>query len=230
MFAFERALLTFCEHRPTEEAELFTALAPLFTMLNRMYERFETQLEIDFAHAILAANEPLDRYALFQRFEGLVCAEATLCSLRPGDTVAMIGSGPLPVTAILLAKRFNLKVKAIERDYRSAALSRRVIAQLGLENQISIFQEDGTTAVPENASCVLIAVLARPKQQILANILRNCADCQTVICRTSEGLRQALYQPTDPSSFREYGLVASNPARGDHTISSLILEVSHNCR
>jgi hypothetical protein len=220
MLAFEQTLLASSD---PDDAGSLTELASLLPTLRLLYERFETELEIAFVHAALSGKEPLDNYTLFRRFETLVCNEVTLARLGPNDEVAMIGSGPLPLSAILLSTRFGLRVTAIERDSYAAALSRRIIEHLGLETKIRINTEEGHKAVIQNASCVLVAVLAKPKQAILENILRTCDTCTTVVCRTSHGVRQALYSPTDPLWFREYRTIGLNAARGDQTISSLIL-------
>ena len=230
MLAFERLLLAFCEQNAVAEAELTTVLAPHFAELNRLYEAFETELEVNFAHSILEGKERLSDYTLFDRFERLICAEGELCSLQSGDRVMMIGSGPLPLTAILLASRFNVNVIGIERDYHSAAISQRVIRQLGLETQISILHSDGASSSLHEATCVLVAVLARPKHRILESILKNRGVCRKVICRTSYGARQALYGPTPPGALLKYAVTQSNIARRDQTISSLILEVPHSSR
>jgi len=220
MLAFEQTLLAYSD---PDDAELLTQLAPLLPNLCRLYERFETELEIAFVHATLSAKEPLDNYTLFHRFEILVSEEVTLAQLAPKDEVAMIGSGPLPITAILLSSRFGLRVTAIERDRHAAALSRRVIERFGLENKIRVNTEAGEKAVIGEACCVLVAILAQPKRAILENLLRVCHASTTVICRTSQGIRQALYRPTEPLAFREYKTVRLNAARGDQTISSLLL-------
>jgi D-arabinose 1-dehydrogenase-like Zn-dependent alcohol dehydrogenase len=171
----------------------------------------------------LSSDRSLREYELFHRFETLVSNEVEHSRLKAGDEVAMIGSGPLPITAILLAAAFGIRVTAIERKRLAAATSKEVIKKLKLDGEIKVQFGEGESVVSESASCVLIAVLAQPKESILSNVFRRYMRCATVICRTSYGIRQALYAPTDPSAMKQYTIISQNVAHGNQTISSIVL-------
>lgn len=221
MLAFEKALLT---HSDPDDPELIRDLTPFFPSLNQMYERFETELEISFCKALLSGDEAIEDYLLFNRFEALVSREVNMAGLNRGEKIAMIGSGPFPLTAILLANAFGVSVIAIEHDRDATTLSRQVIKKLGLERKIVVEIGEGQDLVPD-ASCAIVAVLAQPKEDILDHVFSTYPGCRRVVCRTSHGIRQALYKPTDAAAFNKYNVVCTNVAGGNQTISSMVLGI-----
>jgi hypothetical protein len=219
VFEFEKAVLEGCESAASVES---TGLSPLLVKLNRIYESFETDLEVEFAGAFLAADVEVERYPLYQRFAALISNEVRLAGLKPGDSVTVIGSGPFPISAILLSRSFGMNVIAIDRDPSAAKLSRDVLRKLGLEKAVRVELAEGQRLAMNGSSAAIIALLAQPKAAILQNVFEHEC-CESVICRTSHGLRQALYCPTDSAALAPYQIVATNVAAGDQTISSILL-------
>jgi precorrin-6B methylase 2 len=146
-----------------------------------------------------------------------------MAELRGGDHVVMIGSGPFPITAILLYTEFGIRVTAVDCDHGAVEISRQVIKQLGLERGISVELGQGQSFVPSDFSSVIVALLAHPKELILQNIFANYRHRSKVICRTSHGVRQALYRATDPSAFALFKPITTRRAIADQTISSILL-------
>jgi antitoxin component of MazEF toxin-antitoxin module len=217
---FEDAILKFPE---TNDPELSLELAPMLEQLNDNYERYETELESCFARKVASESADPKTYPLYHRFVTLITNEVKMLKLNQGCSLAMIGSGPFPITAILLFTLFGIEVVAIDGNPEAVAISRQVIKTLNLESGISVEVGDGRSFVAEDASAVIVALLAHPKDLILKNIFDNYSNCSSVICRTSHGLRQALYRPTDPSSLARYSTIAIQRAFADQTISSISL-------
>ncbi len=220
---FENAVLA-CP-RPVDDC-LMQQLFPLFPNLNRAYEKYETELEAEFSQKLLNGQIALRQYPLYQRFNTLLSNEVTLLHAEPGEEIAIIGSGPFPISAIILATIFGLRVTAVESIGNSAALSEQVINHLGLGQVIRVECGHGQDLIAGHVRYAILALLARPKEAILSNVFKNYAHCSSVICRTSHGLRQAFYSPTDFAALRSYHVKDTHIASGDQTISSILLERS----
>ena len=221
--AFEKALLSFSER---DDGRLMRELSPMFPQLNRSYERFETDLEVEFSDKLLRGDVNVKQYPLYKRFATLISNEVRLLNLNSGDPIAIVGSGPFPISAIILSIDFGMQVTAVECNHDAALLSERVVKQLGLHNNIKVECGHGQDLVARHVSCAIVALLAKPKDAILNNIFRNYFQCASVICRTSHGIRQALYCPTDPRALQPYNIIATHLATGDQTISSILLTQS----
>jgi nicotianamine synthase-like protein len=217
---FEKALLGFSG---PDDARLLQDLSPMFPQLNLAYERFETDLEEEFSERLLVGDTNVKQYPLYGRFVRLVSNEVGLLNLNSGDQIAMVGSGPFPISSIIFSVHFGMRVIAVERNRNAAILSERVVKHLGLQNDIKVECGHGQQLVSDDVSSAIIALLAKPKDAILDNVFRNFIRCASVICRTSHGIRQALYAPTDMKALQPYNIIDTHLATGDQTISSILL-------
>jgi hypothetical protein len=87
----------------------------------------------------------LSHYSSYERYITVVDLEiALLNQARHTDFrhVLMIGSGPLPMTVILLAQRFGIHVDCLDVNPEACTLSREVIQALGLDQQVRVLQSD----------------------------------------------------------------------------------------
>jgi hypothetical protein len=217
---FETAILHCAE---PAAMQALADLSPLFPKLNRIYESFETDLEIEFAKTLLSFDVDVRQYSFYQRFVTLVSNEVRFAGLKEGDCVTFVGSGPFPISAILLFQTFGIRAIAVERKDGAAGLSREVVKRLGLEKGIDVRVGEGQHLAINDSCCAIIALLAQPKGAILHHVFEHYARCTSVLCRTSHGLRQALYRPTDPFSLAPYKIFGTHLATGDQTISSILL-------
>jgi tRNA A58 N-methylase Trm61 len=163
-------------------------------------------------------------YPLYDRFLGLVTSEITLANIKSSDRVLFIGSGPFPITAILLTQFSGCRVICCERDKQHFAISNQLMSTIGLDKRIEIIHADDQRVAYLNCSVVLVAILARPKKRILAQILDRAALDTRIIWRTTHGLRQLFYEPTGLSFLRPCSRLSVYCARPGETISSMLLQ------
>jgi len=192
--------------------------------LRSYYEKFETDLEYDFTREFLKKESPSIRgYALYKRFVVLVRNEARLANISGRDCVLFIGSGPLPITAILLHELTGCRVDCYDSNKRAAEISIDVLKQLGRSRAIRVHNRSGESLGSNSYSAIVIALLAKPKDGILRAVWKNSRKGARIICRTSDGIRQVFYEQTDPHLFDQYGQAGKVYAKGDQTISSVLL-------
>jgi Nicotianamine synthase protein len=198
------------------------------TDLQALYETFETNLENDFVNDFFEGPtswERLESYILYKRFVGLISNEIRLCNLSASDNVAFIGSGPFPVTALLLYRLAGVNVTCYEHYLPAAKISRRLMQELGVDQQITVKHQPGQQIDASEYHAVVVALLAKPKKQILHQLVETAPDNCRIICRTSDGIRQVFYETTGPSDLNNLSILRKITAEGDQTISSFLLKL-----
>jgi hypothetical protein len=220
-------LLLSGEITPPEEAALVHYLTQngLLKKMQLLYENFESRLEIDFAKGLLANNiSDYGQYFLYGRFLGLIRTEIQLAQIEKQDKVLFIGSGPFPISAILLNELTGCHVDCYEKNKDYARLSSEVISHLGLADRIRIENRKGEYLINTNYSIVVIALLAKPKNEILKRLTERISSHARLICRTADPLRQAFYEAAEPECFKLFKTVSVHHAGGNQTISSILLK------
>lgn len=193
-------------------------------LLNTLYCQWETTIENNFAGDILTGRcNSVSEYHLYDRFYRLVSKEVALMADRDFDRILFIGSGPFPITGILLHQLTGKPVDCLERDEGAACVSRSVLEKLGLSNQVNILLGDGASFDVSGYDLVLNALLAKPKWRIMKNIRKTGKPACKVLCRTSFGLRQLLYESTPDHVWHGFNQAAGQSAAHDETISTMLL-------
>lgn len=212
-----------------EEKELYDFMVNgnMLIIFQKMYEVFETSLETRFARMMITKKENLKddftKYLLYNRFSTLVANEIDLAAITADDKVLFIGSGPIPISAILIHELSGAFVDCVERYKPSADLSLEVIHTLGYSDSIHVVNKEGVDIDYSQYSVILIALLAKPKDELLKSIWSQVSIGARVICRTSNLVRQAFYETTEESLIATYNPIGKVIARGDQTISSILL-------
>jgi hypothetical protein len=186
-----------CEHPPGVDEALVLADPRVADPAPRMLEtlaRAEGALERHHARRYLRAPglPDLGDFPYHAGYLELCRAEAALLAARGWPRrLTLVGSGPLPISAVLVAGMLGTRVTCLERDPAAAALGAGVIARLGLAGRIAIRVADGARHDYGGDEAVLLAALAEPRRAILTR-LRECG-VPTVAARSVEGLNALLY-------------------------------------
>lgn len=207
-----------------------------------LYEQFETNLEISFANDVLRNNAQLEEYKLYERFQRLIDAEVRLANIQTSDRVLFVGSGPLPISAILIANKTGAQVDCFDRSVEACETSRMIISKFGYSDQIRIIHQSaenieispdisaGTYGVYD---VIVVALLAQPKEQILQQIWKSIDAETRVVIRYSEGNRHLIYEGIDlsaPILTTLYSLGERHSAGVDDTISTLVARIESQPR
>lgn len=228
MLDLEHALLDH-DFNTLDASKLFDYMSSknILQLFQKAYEVFETNLEIDFVKSIIyksiSPQEDFMNYPLYKRFVTLIRNEITLTNIKSSDHILFIGSGPTPITAILIHQISHAKVDCVDRNIISAALSKRLISKLGYTDSIRIINKEGIDADCSQYSVILIALLAKPKDKLLKSIWNKCRKNTRIICRTSDSIRQAFYGTTASKLLDQYEVKKRITAKGNQTISSVLI-------
>jgi nicotianamine synthase len=176
--------------------------------LRAMCSEGEGHLESYWAMKIIESEHPtiaLEDFPYYGNYLKLTEMEYRSLSLignRPLKRVLFIGSGPLPLSAILMAQQFGLTVDSIDNDASAVDISTKLINRLGLGNALSIRQADAVSYEHYGYyDAVFLASLVGldpdAKQTIIATIQKQMKQGGLLIARTAHGLRTLLYPEID---------------------------------
>lgn len=199
-------------------------------IINSAYCAWETELEKIFVERLCQGATSLHDYRLNKRFQRLLRRETSLLRNREPKRALFIGSGPFPISAIWLHRIMGIPVDGLDVSLDAAERSRDLIGRLDLSDSIRIIHEESRSYDVSSYDVIMVALLAKPKREILENICNSAKrDCE-IVCRTSFGLRSVIYEPTIVSSellnrfsIEDARIVSGS---GDDTISSLLLKIA----
>jgi hypothetical protein len=157
------------------------------------------------------------------RFEILVRKEIALAAIVPGSHLLMIGSGYFPSTAIELAGQAGCRIDCVDFVAEAVATSRKFIANIGLDDRITIIHGRGEERDCGQYDAVLVGCLAQPKPKIMANMAVTAAPHCRVVCRTTLGARSFMWKPVGPDELEPYRPIRSFRATGTQHLSSMLV-------
>ncbi|PXF58465.1 MAG: methyltransferase [Candidatus Methanogaster sp.] len=196
--------------------------APEFDLALESIVRFRNlyslRLETANANSILDSEDPWDalkRFTHFSNYLQLALTEYQGSGLEPGDSVVFIGSGPLPLSLIMLCHQHGLRGIGIEQEPARARLSRRVLMQLGLSDQIEIIEGNHFGLPSNGCKLVMVAAAAEPKKEIFDHLANMIPAGTKISYRIYEkGLRRLLETSSFlelPEQFEEYLRIRPKP-------------------
>lgn len=116
------------------------------------------------------------------------------------NNALFIGGGALPLTAIILANKFDIKVTILEIDNSSYELSQKLITKLGLENKIQIINVNAHNYnYYGDYDVIYLAAMVgdgQVQKDNLINIIANQVHTETILLvRSAFGMKELLYSP-----------------------------------
>jgi nicotianamine synthase len=211
--ALFRELVRLVQTTPPSEATSLLddpVLAAVRERLQALCAEGEARLETHWARRIVetpssAGWRELEAFPYFENYERLARLElAALDVASPALDGArrrrgvFIGSGPLPLTSILLAARHGLAIVNLDLNPDAAILGRRVAAHLGIESSLEFVASD-VLSYPNigHFDVVFVAALVGrhrvEKRTILQHIRRHAQPHASVVVRSAHRLRTLLY-------------------------------------
>jgi Nicotianamine synthase protein len=137
----------------------------------------------------------------------LVAGELQHLSLCPkagaARAIAFVGSGPLPLSAIIMHARTGMKVTCIDVDPRACRLARELGCKAGFAD-IAVECADGAEFDFTNHPVAFIASLVPEKTRVVRRIRETCPHA-LVALRSVEGLCTLLYEAVDEEELNAAG-------------------------
>lgn len=212
-------LVRLCCHPPQGcTGPVLDRLGPHLDALRALCALGEARMEEHWAARVVAADDPraeLERFPYLGNYHDLVRLEtaalAAAGASAPGHVV-VLGSGPLPLTGLLLAERYGATVTHVDRDPDALRAGDAVTAALGRDGVRGVAADlestrpdPGLDAELARADLVLVGALvgahAAAKAAIVGRVAAATGPGTTLLVRSAAGLRTVLYPPVEPEDL-----------------------------
>lgn len=192
--------------------------------------RGETALEHAWARRIVDDPDPavaLRAFPYLDNYDRLTALEVRLLR-RSGaapTSVAVLGCGPLPLSALGYADALGAPVVGLDRDPAAVALAREVSGRIGA-TAVRFEQADAADVDLADHDAVVLAALVGESPSAKAVILREMAATMrpgtTLLARSARGLRTLLYPPMDLGAMPGFEVLeVVHPA--DDVVNSVVV-------
>ncbi len=186
-------LVRLCCTTPPRLAEAaMVCLADHAQPLRRLCAAGERELETHWSQRIAAAADPrvvLAEFPYLQNYRDLVRMEVAAVAamgVPVPSRVAVLGSGPLPLTGLILAHDYGAKVRHVDRDAECLALGDAVTSALGLSAEVTSVRADLES--PACGATLASAGIGDCDVIILAAMVGEDATAKRAISRRLAGL------------------------------------------
>lgn len=186
----------------------------------------ECALESHWANVLLtptsAAAIPLSSFPYYQNYLDLSRLELNaLLSINPTPptTIAFLGSGPLPLTSICLAKLLHpttpaLKILNVDYDAAAINISARLCANLPApQGEVQKFLCASATDVGTDLTtfdvvyvAALVGMSVEDKEEVVRSVVKKMKRGALVVLRSAHSLRGLLYPVVDVAGLERLGL------------------------
>lgn len=178
-------------------------------MLRALCAAGESMLEFRWAARIAAAQSPyteLGRFPYVGNYRRLTRMETgALASAVTSRTVSMafVGAGPLPLSALLFAREMEAPVCLVDND--DAALEAAAKTAFALGVQVELREGDAARVDLSDHDVVVLAALAGltvdDKRLVLDRLPRSMSPGSLLLARSAHGARTLLYPPIGPEAL-----------------------------
>ncbi len=174
------------------------------TMLDKLTIA-ETLMEDHYAKLFVGKVNSLDDFRSFiywDNYKELIKTEINELKKVKNDiqSFAFVGTGPLPLSPLLLQRELGAKMTCLDIDEQAHSLGWRIIQELDNEGNSEYILNDGALHDYTEFDLVWIASLVPNKEEILERIFQTNPGA-TVAIRSVDGIHQLLYEPVDATKF-----------------------------
>jgi len=149
-------------------------LKSVIVEISRFRKLYNIKLEIERAELILSSNTPwkiVENFTFYRNYLELARMEVKGANLCKGDHIVFLGSGPLPLSLIILCKCYGVTGTGIEQDLEYVNISKRIINKLNMSDEINILHGNHfNLPLQAETQLIMIAAAAIPKQEIFAHL------------------------------------------------------------
>ena len=172
-------------------------LMPALLEISRFRKLFNIKLELERTDLIINSNEPwktIKNFTFYKNYLKLAEMEVEGAKLKKGDHIVFIGSGPLPLSLIMLCKHYGLTGTGIEQEQKYVNISKCLISKLNISDKINFIHGNHfNLPLQIKTKLIMIAAAAVPKQGIFAHLHKVLEKGTKVSYRIYEkGLRKFL--------------------------------------
>ena len=121
----------------------------------------------------------------FDFYDEMTDNEIKIANISKDDNILHIGSGPIPATPILLARKTKAKITGVDNNLKSVNQSKLLVSKYNLSDQVEIIHAEVQGFSIKNYNIVLISQGIKPRREIIEYISKSIDTKTKVIFRTT---------------------------------------------
>lgn len=191
----------------------------------------EYEMEKHWAKEIASNKCRLNNFVYYDNYVKLTRIEwnnLLSCKFHNSHNVLFVGSGPLPLTGIILAKDYNCNVTLLDISNEAIKLSKKLVKHLKITNINFINADALEFDLYHNYDVIYLAALSGidggVKKLIIDRIRTRSNKNLHLIVRSSFGNRKILYKPLNKKDLNGFKLEVEVKPHNDIVNSFLILK------
>lgn len=184
----------------------------------RFSSQGESELEFFWAHKIIKSKNPhntLLEFPYLKNYKDLVNFETehlTKVGLYTKKSILFIGSGPLPLSPIFMAKKYNVSIDTIDIDKNACTISRKILNVLKINQKINIYNEDVFNITDfSNYDVIFVAALVgkteKEKNSLIKHITKHATQNTYLILRSVSDLGALLYPEVSSKCLKNINVI-----------------------
>lgn len=123
------------------------------------------------------------------------------------ERMLYVGSGPFPLNPILMARNFGVRLVLVDRDRAATILSRRLVKVLGLQENISIVNQDirHYLRMHRHDSVIIAAMVGDTpsrRTRLVQHVVDRVNPHVLVAIKNFGGLKSMLFSPLDVRTLK----------------------------
>ena len=130
----------------------------------------------------------------------MVIKEIKRANIKPGMEILHVGSGPLPLTAITLAKQ-GYRVKGIDYDENAVKRAKRIVDKYKLGDKISLSVNNGLEVNYNEFDRIWLSLNIISKKEILKKLLNDLSTGKKIIYRNPRDWLKRFYPVVEPKEL-----------------------------
>lgn len=183
--------------------------------LRQLLSRAEFLAELHDSRQMLRSDlsvfESISHLSYWNAYVSLVGKELDMLRLlngqageRANSKVVFVGSGPLPLSPILLHRIEGCEVICLDMDVDACETSGLLLERAGISKGVRVVRANGADFDYSGCQRITVASLVQDKPAVLNRIARSASN-PLVAIRTAVGMKQIMYESIDESLLSEHG-------------------------
>ena len=186
--------------------------------LRKMSSKAESELELFWAKRALKSSDvekmlrAFPYYLNYDKMTDIEIANMQLCKTHGNHKALFVGSGPLPLSSILMVRKCGISIDNLDIKKEACALSKKLIKKIGLSEKIQTIHDNILDI--HNLSgyqTIFIAALAgeseEEKTKIINHVVARSEKNTHIVMRSVSGLGTLLYPEISPAHLKDMDVI-----------------------
>lgn len=229
-------LVEIVKNTPAEQSALILGskrIRSIMDDLRSISSRAESELELFWVKKALKSTDAGETirnfpyHANYEKMTDLEIETLRLCDIHKNHKALFVGSGPLPLSSIMMAQKYGICVDGLDMDEQAIDLSKKLIERIGLSDKISAIK--GNVLDMQDFSkyqTIFIAALAgdneNEKTEIINHLVSKCAKDTHIVMRSVTDLGTLLYSEITPTQLKDVEVIRRSKGTRDF-INNIII-------